>query len=30
MGSLWTAVALLIDDQSLAPNAHAARSVIAR
>ncbi|MCU1605059.1 MAG: family transcriptional regulator [Modestobacter sp.] len=30
MGSLWTEVALLIDDQSLAPNAHAARSVIAR
>jgi predicted NBD/HSP70 family sugar kinase len=30
VGSLWTEVALLIDEQNLAPNAHAARSVIAR
>lgn len=30
MGSLWTEVELLHDDRSLAPNAHAARSVIAR
>lgn len=30
MGSLWTEVQLLKEDRSLAPDAHAARSVIAR
>lgn len=30
MGSLWTEVGILIEEQNLAPDAHAARSVIAR
>ncbi|WP_290052126.1 ROK family transcriptional regulator [Amycolatopsis solani] len=30
MGSLWTEVGILLEEQSLAPDAHAARSVIAR
>lgn len=30
MGSLWTEVGILLEEQNLAPDAHAARSVIAR